>query len=220
MDNYSNDICIVIHGLSDFVNFQKNAWSSYINNIIFSAWVGEEEKYDKMDNVIFNYHPIDSGVGNLNRQKISICSGIEYAKNKNYKRVLKWRSDQVPTNPDLFLKNMSTEKFNVFLYHLHEDGYFADYFMCGSVDSMEKVWSFDGLSPCRYAEYVITKNILKFCINDIFLYKDTINENNNIFSYKWNVDLYSLWKKEPSFLKTKEEIDLIIRKDHVFNDKD
>lgn len=29
MDNYSNDICIVVHGPSDFVNFQKAAWRDY-----------------------------------------------------------------------------------------------------------------------------------------------------------------------------------------------
>jgi hypothetical protein len=207
MNDLINDICIVVHGLSDHVDKQKIAWRPYLSNLVFSAWEGDEEKYEKCDKVIFNKNPENSGIGNLNRQKISLLSGIDYARSKNYKRVLKWRSDQVPTSSNLFIKSMIMEKFNVFLYHFHNDGYFVDYFMCGSVEDMFNVWNVDGNYPYAHSEVITTKNIIKFCGKKLSFFKDFIDNENNVFSYKWNIDLYSQWKNHYSFLASCEDVD-------------
>lgn len=201
----TDDICIVIQGASTNVEEQKIVWKDFKNQIIFSTWKGEERKYEKSDNVIFSDIPAHRGTSNLNLQKISTLCGVERAKELGYKRVLKMRSDQVPTNPHKFLNEFSEEKITVFLRHLHGDEpYYADYFMCGKIDVMHEIWQLDALQNCAYSEWAITKKIKSVC-SCVEFYKNKINKDNNVISFKWGINLYDEWKDNQSWFYDEEE---------------
>lgn len=199
MDSVTNDICVVIQGASTNVPEQRQAWKEFSNQIVFSTWKGEESKYSDTDTVIFSDPVTDGGVANLNRQATTTLRGIEYAKRMGYGRVLKMRADQVPINPKEFLRGFSKDNLTVFLYHLHEEGYYVDYFMCGTTDVMQKVWSLDGLQKCRYSEWAITNQIRAVYGGKVEFYKNKMSKNNSVISYKWGVDLYDLWNNHESW---------------------
>lgn len=199
MDNLTNDICVVIQGASTNVSEQREVWKDFLNQIVFSTWKGEESKYSNNDLVIYSDPVLDGGVGNLNCQAITTLRGIEYAKKMGYSRVLKIRADIVPTNAREFLCRFSKYDLTVFLYHLHEEGYYVDYFMCGTTDVMHSIWSLDGLQKCKHAEQAITNQIHSVYDGKVELYKNRISKENSVFSYKWDIDLYDLWKNHESW---------------------
>jgi hypothetical protein len=198
MESVTDDICVVIQGASTNVSEQKAAWQYFLPQVVFSTWKGEESKYSDTDTVIFSEQVSEGGVANLNRQATTTLRGIEYARKAGYKRVLKMRSDQVPTNPTKFLSEFS-HNLTVFLYHLHEEGYYVDYFMCGTTDTMYDIWTLDGLQDCKYAEWAITNRIRSVYDGKIEFYKNKMSKNNSVFSYKWGVDLYELWNNHESW---------------------
>ena len=91
---------IIIQGPSSNVLELKKAWLGY--DIIWSTWFGEENNYNENDIVVYSDKPNESGVGNLNLQLITTHSGLIKAKELGYDRAFKWRSDMIPTNPDIF----------------------------------------------------------------------------------------------------------------------
>jgi hypothetical protein len=199
MDTLTNDICVVIQGASTNVAEQKEAWKEFSDQIVFSTWKGEESKYLDVDSVIYSDPVLDGGVANLNRQAITTLRGIEYAKKMGYGRVLKMRADQVPTNATEFLRGFSKYNLTVFLYHLHEEGYYVDYFMCGTTDVMHSIWSLDGLQKCKYPEWAITNQIRSVYDGKVEFYKNRMSKDNSVFFYKWGVDLYDLWNNHESW---------------------
>ena len=98
------DFCILVTGQSNFVDYVKKSFKAFSNNILFSCWEGDEQKYNNHDTVVFNSIPDDSGFGNINLQKIATLNGLYAAKDLGYDRVLKIRSDLVPTNDVLFMR--------------------------------------------------------------------------------------------------------------------
>lgn len=180
------NICIVIQGPSNHVKELKNAWADFNSDIVFSTWKTDDlSNYEKTDNVILNEFPENSGIRNLNLQKISTKNGIEYAKNLGYSKILKIRSDMIPINAKKFIDIFDEDNFYVLSWINHNHGYYTDYFMCSDVSTMEFVWDFDGTVSCEYPEQVITDRIKKINKPILECYFK-MNEENDLYWIKLN----------------------------------
>ena len=192
-----NKFAIIIQGPSSYLSRQLEAWSYYSDSLIFSTWEGYEHLY-KNEKVIFNPIPDNCGVVNLNLQVISTQSGLKEAERLGYKYAIKMRSDFIPTNAKMFLERLD-ESITVFLWHLHQEGYYTDYFMSGPIHDLTEIWSFDGTIRCSYPEEAITKS-LKNLGKPINQYKKHINDFNDFHQLKWGGTLYHTFKDSPSFI--------------------
>lgn len=178
--------CIVVQGPSDYVKDIKIAWKDF--DVIFSTWEGEEKKYEPSDKVIFSKPPT-SKCGKhhtLHLQRASTLNGLLLAKSLGYERVLKWRSDHIPTNPKQLLKIFKKNKLNIHSFHKHKSGYILDFFMEGQINDLIKLFTFAGKNY-EYPEEALTEQL--FC-NELnkktnFFISD-INESNDIIWLKNN----------------------------------
>ena len=172
-----NKICLIVQGPSNNVDIIKDKYKDNNIPIIFSAWEGEESKYNENDIVVFNKMPQERGVQNVMLQQLSTYNGLLKAKELNFKNAIKIRSDTYFTDLSLFLKNnIDYNKLN-FLYFLdyHRINgpdknssyykYFCDYVQFGSVDNLLKMWNFK-YEKVSYAEQLITKHIFNTFKND------------------------------------------------------
>lgn len=177
---------LIIQGPSSNVLELKKCWSGY--DIIWSTWMGEECKYDKEDVVIYNEVPNDTGVGNINLQRVSTLNGSIKAKELGYDRVLKWRSDMVSTNPKKLLSSFKHGANFLFFHNTLPDriGYFVDYIIESDIDTMMSIWDFNELYS-THAEAIITSNIKQKKITDINLFGGTLNDENDIIWLKRDI---------------------------------
>ena len=172
-----NKICLIVQGPSNNVDIIKDKYKDNNIPIIFSAWEGEESKYNENDIVVFNKMPQERGVQNVMLQQLSTYNGLLKAKELNFKNAIKIRSDTYFTDLSLFLKNnIDYNKLN-FLYFLdyHRINgpdknssyykYFCDYVQFGSVDNLLKMWNFK-YEKVSYSEQLITKHIFNTFKND------------------------------------------------------
>jgi len=197
----TEDICIVVQGPSSNVSDVREAWKHYTNQLVYCTWNGNENLYTQTDNVLFIDMPLNRGIGNLNLQKITTNCGIKYAKDNGYKRVLKIRSDMIPTNPEVFLKHFSEETFEVFALAPDQGGYYTDYFMCGKIDVMESIWNVDIEKQWLHAEQALMNNIKNVCKDDVSLYIEKMNEYNEVYWFKYSKFLRESWLKSVKILK-------------------
>ena len=187
---------IIIQGPSSNVLELKKAWLGY--DIIWSTWFGEENNYDENDIVVYSDKPSESGVGNLNLQLITTHSGLIKAKELGYDRAFKWRSDMIPTNPDILISCLS-DGFNLLFNHIVmpvKPNYFVDYVMEGEVNIMLNVWSFTNLYS-THAEAIITESINKHT-SEIYLFGGNLNDKNDIYWLKKNISIKD-YKKYPEY---------------------
>ena len=185
--NYSG--AIVIQGQSDYVNELKKAWSG--NSLIWSTWIGNESKYNKEDIVVFNEMPSVRGVGNVMLQQKTTLNGILKAKELKYERVLKWRSDMIPTNTDEFVKLFLLNAINMFFFHDSGD-YYVDYIMEGETDKIYDMWNFTNINVWC-AEIALTNNIRKKQLNkNIEFFGKNLNNVNDVLWLKKQIKLYLL----------------------------
>ncbi len=187
---------IVVQGPSTHINELKTAWLGY--DIIWSTWDGETQQYTESDIVITSPKPEDTGVGNLNLQKVTTYNGLLKAKELGYDRVFKWRSDMIPTNPQKLLSVLSEDINLLFYHHVMPDrtNYFVDYLMESNIDTMIKIWEFTDLYA-THAEAIITDSINQQN-KKIYLFGGKLNEDNDIIWLKRNISLKD-YKKYPEF---------------------
>lgn len=192
---------IVIQGGSTNVKEQKECWSEFKNDIIFSTWVGSESQYDLEDNVIYNEYPNDFGSANFNLQIISTINGLLKLKELGYTHALKIRSDLIPTNTKSFLTLIENNEFNFLCWHEHIvyencPGYLVDYFMSGPIDKMIELWTIDNLF-CTVPEVILTWNyISKVSDVNINYVLDSLNDKNNLYWIKNNLYLSTIQANE------------------------
>jgi hypothetical protein len=184
------DFCVIIQGPSVNVQEQKKSWQNY--DIIWSTWDGEQNKYDSEDIVLFNEIPKFSGIQNIVLQQKSTIEGIKKAKYLNYKRVLKWRSDLLPTNPNKLVATFKKDSVNFLAWH-NTGRYFIDYFMEGDIDDIYKIWDFDKIVD-KFPEKIITENFFEKKISKFNFILEDLNSDNEIFWVKRNIFLSSLNK--------------------------
>jgi len=193
--NSSNKIAIVVQGQSLYVKEVKNAWKDYKNDLIFSTWIGDENKYNENDIVLFNEVPTHSGPYNFNYQKTSTYNGLLKAKELGYTHALKIRSDYLPTNAKEFLKLLNPNKLNFLLWHYTSflwldyptlNGYIDDHFSFGPIDYMIDMWNIKDVF-CQSPEIMITWSYIsklkdKIDVNYLLL---NLNEKNDLFYIKF-----------------------------------
>jgi hypothetical protein len=178
---------IVIQGPSQFVPEIKKAWDGY--DLIWSTWKGDENYYDENDVVIFNDMPDNKGTKNIALQQKTTLAGVLKAKEMGYERVLKWRSDMIPTNANSLFELFDNDSNNFLFYHNVREGYYIDYFMEGNVDDIYNMWQFDELNPL-YAEKALTDNIIKMnLVGNIRFFGKKITNKNDIYWLKNDLNL-------------------------------
>lgn len=181
------DLAIVVQGPSNYVSHFKRIFGK---NLIFSTWIGEENKYTNGDVVIFNQTPLDCGPANFNLQKVSTINGLLKAKDLGYDYALKIRSDLIPTNSLNFLKLLENDNLNFLCWYLHEvypkcSGYLIDYLMSGRISTLLKIWEVNIF--CRVPEIMITHQYISNLSNiDINFFLPFLNGDNDLYWIKNN----------------------------------
>jgi hypothetical protein len=186
-----SNFCVVIQGPSSHVNRMKLAFSGV--PIIFSTWVGSDHHYQPNDIVVYNQYPSETGVGNTNYQKVTTLGGLQKAKELGYTRVLKIRSDMVPTNLSEFLNLLSEDKLTLFSWHFvpgtSVKAYVVDYLMSGDIDDLIKMWSFN-LAYTSIPETMLTKSIvMNFENRNINYLINKLTDENSVYWIKYNTYL-------------------------------
>jgi hypothetical protein len=185
------DLAIIIQGPSTNVIEQKKCWDGF--DIIWSTWVNEETKYDNDDVVLFNVLPIERGVQNIAFQRDSTLNGIKKAKELGYKRVLKWRSDLLPSNAKELVKTFKKDCLNFLTWH-NEGKYFVDYFVEGNIEDVYKIWDIQTVHG-PFSEKITTDNIFSLGFNKFNFIGGDLSQNNEIFWAKYKINL-STYKHE------------------------
>lgn len=175
------DLCIIIQGPSRYVDTLREKWGGDFP-IIWSTWKGEEDKYKKGDIVVVSEKPKQKGVQNLYLQQVSSLVGINVAEKFGFKNVIKWRSDQYPTNPKEFVNLFSEDKLTFLSAHTNSGNpYVLDYFMGGSIEDMKKLWSFGG-GNYLFPEQAITLHLKNTnLINKTEFLQDKLTNENDVF---------------------------------------
>ena len=183
--------CIIVQGptYSNSISQIRDCWKGY--DVIYSTWAGTEGLYEglytKDEIVIYSKLPDNSGVKNLQYQKVSTIAGLELAKELGYDRALKIRSDMWTNNPSgLFDK--FTDGYNTLFWH-YNDEYLSDYFMEDSVDNLIKLWNIQPYG--NFPERVLTDRIKELNWMDrVNLLLSELNPNTDIF---WNTTKYGAY---------------------------
>ena len=180
-----NKLAIIIQGPANNIEELKLAWKGY--TIIWSTWVGNEDKFNNDDIVIFSELPQEVGVQNIALQKKSTLEGINKSKELGFERVLKWRSDLIPNNTDELVKLFKENHLNFLAWH--SDGkYFVDYFIEGPIDEMTIAWDIPKIYG-PFSERITTDNILNKNKIEFNFILNELSDNNEIFWVKYNVFL-------------------------------
>jgi hypothetical protein len=177
-------------------------------DIIWSTWEGENVSTNFP--VVYNKKPAIFGKQNVILQSTSTYNGVLKAKELGYKYVLKWRSDQYPTNFETFISFFNKNSTNVLFYNMsYYVGipYYVDYFSFSSVDDTLRIWDPDLYYKDNFSfpEEKFTENILKFS-KKINCVGQFLTEQNDII---WNrrgevLKLSSYLKNSDFFVKNKE----------------
>jgi len=190
--NDNTRLAIVVQGPSIYVPEIKESWKDFKKDIIFSTWIGDEDKYEKDDLVIFNEKPYE-GLYNFNLQKKSTYVGLLKAKELGYTHVIKVRSDYLPTNAKKLVSILEADKINLLNWQYTEylwlrfpelKGYITDHFMTGPIDYMIELWDI----PINFtsAQIMITWSYIrklshKIKINYLLPY---LSQDNDLFYIK------------------------------------
>jgi hypothetical protein len=183
--------CIIVQGQ---INHKKELMSCYLNSpidIIFSTWLGEEDKLPLDSICIFNKKPSCAGIQNLILQYQTTINGLKYAHKNGYDFAIKIRSDMMPMNINKFIE-LFYKNINLFYWHNYQHGYITDYFMGGEINKMIDLWDLDLNQSYLYPEQAITKNFFSKHLNKNYQFiGPSIVKDNDIFWIKNNIYLSS-----------------------------
>lgn len=170
-----------------------NQWRGF--NLVWSLW--DDANIHTTNAVIKSKKPQSHGVGNIILQSEGTLRGLEYAKERGFTHVLKWRTDQYPTSAKQLVDLFDFTKINVLAKHQHQHGYYVDYFMLGAVDDMINIWSVENTNDIPYAEHEITNRITMFDFAIKGICAQLTTENDIIWTARNNLRLstYNLDKK-------------------------
>ena len=188
-----NDV-VLLQGPSNFVPMLKKSWTL---PTIYSAWEGEENKYNKDDIVLFNKKPSDPGPANFWMQQSSTIKGLHEAKLRGFENVLKMRSDMIPTSCEKLMSCFKKDAINFLCWHSHEvypgcPGYLIDFFMYGPIDEMIALWDIQEIF-CVVPEIMITWQYIRKLLDVIPVHfiLNEINSQNDIAWIKNQISLSS-----------------------------
>jgi len=169
-------------------------WTGF--NLVWSVW--DDDTIETHNPIIRNEKPKSAGVGNITLQSKGTLRGLEYAKEKGFTHVLKWRTDQYPTNAKQLVDLFDFDKINVLAKHNHDHvlakrdhtyGYYVDYFMLGNVDDMIKIWSVENTHNIPYPEYEIKNRINTFGFSIKCICSYLTDDNDIIWTSRNNLKL-------------------------------
>lgn len=148
--------------------------------------------------MIFNQIPPYPGPANLNLQKISTMAGLQKAKQLGFRRVLKLRSDIIPTNMGEFIKLLDNNFLNFLCWHAHEvypncPGYLVDYLMSGPIDYLVELWDILDMNWCSVPEVYITQQYILKLLDKVNIqyFLPNLNKDNDLFWAKQGIFLSS-----------------------------
>ncbi len=191
-ENYKG--CVVVQGKTDPEALPKikEKWSGYC--LIFSTWMGDEEYYTNDDIVLFNEIPDNTGVANLNLQKITTWNGLTLARKMGWEKALKWRSDMWPTDGDSIWRTFSDNGLNFFCWHDYNGGYVTDYFVYGNCEDIIGIYDIENFND-RFPEWHITERL-----KNLGLHVGAKCMGNRLHS---NIDIF--WQKNGIWLSSYRE---------------
>lgn len=212
------NIAIVVQGPSNNIPVFK---STFKENLIFSTWEGEEDKYLSSDIVIFGKKPEDFGPGNFNLQAISTLNGLYKAKELGYEKALKIRSDLYPTNTEKFLKIINNDCINFLAWQKNSYlnyGYFVDYLMSGKIESLIKLWNNSNfVSPI--SETIMTWNFFTYLkeTEEVSFFLDKLTIDNDLYWLRNNLRLttYTDTRYHTGYLCPNNESLKLLLKDYL-----
>ena len=190
----SKNIWLIVQGPLDYIDQVKPAYAGF-ENIVWSTWKNEKSKIKKEQHYILNTPPLTSGKQNINYQVKSTLKGLLYAKRQGADYAFKIRSDIKFENLKKLISLLQLDDTLYFpAYHMHEDGYFVDYFNFGPIDKMIKLWSIPlkfKIFHNKYPEFYLKENFLKNFKDEKVRYLIPICAQNNIKIYwlKNNIDV-------------------------------
>lgn len=172
--------CVIIQGQSNHVPTLKEKWSGV--DLIWSTWSNSNHLYTQDDVVISVDMPEEKGVNNLYLQKWSTLTGIMVAKQLGYTHVIKWRSDQYPTDSVKFIKLFDETKLTFLSAHENNGyPYLVDYFMGGSIEDIELLWDIPN-GEYKFPEEAITQQLNRTGLNHKVEYVHThLTETNDVY---------------------------------------
>ena len=161
-------------------DFIRDAWGSH--QLIISTWEGCVAQFNPNDIVIYNTIPNETGIQNLNLQRVSTIAGLLKAKELGYTHALKIRNDMYPTNAQTLLDCMDWDKLNLIAWHNHREGYILDYIVSGDINDIFTLFDANIYGP--YPEWCLTNTLFKSGLStktNYFL--NSINKENDVY---WN----------------------------------
>lgn len=188
--------CVIIQGQTlPSVPVVKEKWEGI--DLIWSTWSNSNHLYTKDDVVISVDMPEEKGVNNLYLQKWSTLNGIIVAKQLGYTHVVKWRSDQYPTNAVKFIELLDDTKLTFLSAHENNGyPYLVDYFMAGSIEDIELLWDIPN-GEYRFPEEAITQHMISTKLVSKIEYLHTnLTEDNDVFWLSRNMTLSKMLKDD------------------------
>lgn len=185
-----DECCVIFQGNFDG-DYHKPIIEKYKNydNIIFSSWRESEKNLKECKNYIIDELPLIPGHSNINYQIKSTQNGIEWAKDKSYKYVLKIRSDIL-----IDLKTLVSfleEPYVYFsAYHLWCGGYLCEHIIFSDIEYMEELWNIGPYNDNIFPERHVTDRFLQ-------LYKKPVRY---IFPILYENNISAYWTKRNFYL--------------------
>jgi len=171
--------CVVVQGPthSQWLNEVRESWDGY--QIIFSTWDNADKNlYSESDIVIYNPIPSETGVKNLNLQKVSTINGFLKAKELGWNRALKVRSDFSTTSADGLFGLFDKDKLN---FHAWWGSYITDFYMEGEIDDIINLFEVDVHG--QFPEWHLTKKLYESGLNtkSVCIVNKLISEKADIY---------------------------------------
>ena len=196
-----NKILIIIQGPLGYENVLNHYFKDF--TILYSTWKGQEynDKYSDNVNILYNKLPKNGGNRNIKYQQKSTFLGIKKGIEMGFEYCVKWRSDMLPTNFDVLIKDLDLDKINLLfeVKYIHyysklirrKTKYYCDYVQIGKTRDLYNIWDFDKYK-CKFPEELITNNINKnFNEDSIELIGKNLDYRNDIYWLKRNIYLSS-----------------------------
>lgn len=138
------------------IRLQKQCWNGY--TLLFSTWEGTPQNwFEDSDNFILSPIPEEKGPSNFNLQKTSTIKGCQWAIERGYERIVKWRCDQFPINALRILERFDWKELNLLGIVRHHDlEYVCDFFVGGTPH--EVINFFEVPIEDEIPEILLTKN--------------------------------------------------------------
>lgn len=192
-------VAVIIQGPIHNVERHMKVWEDFYP--IISTWPITE--YIANIPLFQSVRPKDTGVGNINLQKITTMGGLSVAHEFGFEYCIKIRSDLFPTNAKALVESLDPEKLNFIAKHRDKidgyDGYLVDYFQFGKTSDLIKLWDIKNVYSNSTAETVLMNNFHKnFKPEDASFFLDSLGWYNDLWWDRSDISISS-YKKDPAY---------------------